>query len=143
MFDAPMFTTNKVAPASALFGSDVSVFPELDPAFAPMTDARVIGEALLKRFTTPRGSLPFHPSYGEDVRAWLNEGLTSADLHRLKSALEAQAEQEERIASCDVTLSVNAQAQQLTIGVFAVTGLGPFRFTITVGQLDASVVVDA
>lgn len=119
------------------FGSDVSVLPELDAGFAPMTGAQVLGQALFKRLTTPNGSLPFHPEYGEALQLWLNADLTSADLHRIGAAVETQCGLDERVDSVSAAVDFNPSSMRLRVRIFVVPVTGArLALTVSISQLD-------
>jgi hypothetical protein len=84
------------------FGSDISTVPTLDPSFATLTGPHVLSQALLRRFTTPLGSLVDDPTYGLDIREYLNTGINglagaqgAATLAQMKQDMESQAVLEE------------------------------------------------
>ena len=47
-------------------------------------------EAILWRLQTPRGSLFYDTSYGEDVREYLQSELTPATLHEMQGLIKSQ-----------------------------------------------------
>jgi phage baseplate assembly protein W len=129
------FVSQQLAAAGSGYGSDILVFPGLDETFNLVNDGRVLAEALGRRLTTPRGALPFHPDYGLDVRAWLNEGFTQDAAYRLKAAIERECEADERVASATSSVSFNLAAQSLRFKVSCATATGPFTFVMNVTSL--------
>ena len=123
------------AAAAVGLGSDISTFPDLDVTFALMTDRRVLAEATARRWLTPNGSLWKHPDYGEDVRAYLNAPMTTQKLQDLKTRLEAQAEQDERVQACTVFVSFDDDTKTINIQSALDDGNGEFQFTALVSQL--------
>lgn len=114
------------------FGSDISVFPDLDPGFGIITGTRVVAEAVAKRLLTPRGVLAGAPHYGFDVRALVNEYIRDRDQARLQSAIEREAEADERVkrASCQISYDSIAQVMHITVGIE--TDAGPFSLVLGV-----------
>lgn len=120
------------------FGRDISTFPDLDASLQDTDDPRLLGEVILRRLTTPRGKLSFHPDYGTDIRQYLNDAMTDARRSQIKSDVELEVLQDERFESC--VCSVTFINEVLRLSVLATTADGPFIFTIDVTQLTAVLV---
>lgn len=125
------------------FGTDVLCFPDLDGTFTVVGDGRVLSEALARRLSTPRGSLPFYPDYGFDVRAFLNESMSADDIYRFKAGVERECEADERVLSADASVSFEANASRLRLSVIVTTASGEYRFTLLVTQLTAELLQEA
>lgn len=125
------------------FGEDVSVFPTLSGSLALVSGRRVLGEALLKRFTTRRGQLPFHPDYGFYVQDYLHDGVTAEQLYFLKASIEAEAEKDERVDLANAILTFNQAEQKLTVQLEVQTQEGPFRFTLSITELTTALLEDS
>jgi hypothetical protein len=117
------------------FGQDFSTFPDLSGGMALLKGGRVLSEALLRRFSTNRGELPFHPDFGFNLRDFLSEGLTDEQLFYLKASMEAEAEKDERIDQAVVDLTFNRSTQALTARLRLLTAVGPYSLTLLVTQL--------
>jgi phage baseplate assembly protein W len=124
------------------FGTDVLCFPGLDETFSLASGGRVVAEALARRLSTPRGSLPFHPDYGLDVRAWLNDAISQDLLYRLKASAERECEQDERVEAVEVAVTYVQATQALRLRVTATTAQGPFRFTLSVSQVSIDLLAE-
>lgn len=125
----------QAAALSADVGSDVSTFPDLDVAFALMTGRRVLQEAIARRYITPKGALWKHPTYGCDIRRYLNRPMTTQVLAQIKQETEAEAEQEERVLACSNFVTFEDASQTLIIRVGLTDATGPFTFTAAVSKL--------
>lgn len=125
---------------SDTYGADVSTFPDLDPAFKPLTGQRAVAEAVARRWITPLGSLAYDETYGEDVRALLNAEADSPRLQALRGALVAQATADERVlaASVDLTVSGPTSGRTVTLKGRLTTDDGPFSLVLTITQLNAN-----
>lgn len=123
-------------------GSDVLVFPGLDETFTLVKDGRVLAEALCRRLTTPRGTLPFHPDYGLDLRSFLNESMTQDLLYRLKAAVERECELDERVVTASAAITFTPATQALRVRLSVTTGSGPFRFVLNVTSLTVQMLGD-
>lgn len=124
------------------FGTDVSTFPDLDPQFRLISGQRVVAEAVARRWLTPRGSVSYDETYGEDVRAYLHARVDGPRLRALEAALQAQAVADERVQSAVVTLSTStsgtAAGLRLRVTGRLTTAAGPFTLVLTVDQLGAN-----
>jgi hypothetical protein len=90
-----------------------------------------IAEAIVRRWTCPRGQNADDPDYGRDVRELLNRGLTSAEVLAEAGLLRAEAEKEETVDDCEVALVLNAAERSVTIAATVAPvdpTLTPFRF---------------
>lgn len=88
------------------YGTDLSCtddfaidFGEVDPR-----STRAISEALYRRLTTPRGSLPDDASYGYDVRAQLNRGATPVQIQAIGAAIKGECGKDDRVNDATVTI---------------------------------------
>lgn len=111
------------------FGFDVSTFPDLDPSFALISGNRVLAEVVLRRWSTPSGMFSYDPSAGVDVMLYLNKDIDSKRTNDLRRALQIEAEKDERIFSCVVTLTFDFAHSTLTISA-AITPLDGGTFTL-------------
>jgi hypothetical protein len=125
--------------ADDIFGLDGSTYPDLDPSFAPLLGLRAIGEALARRFETPRGLLPYDPDYGLDLRAWIGEDFDPRTTFQLRAQIEAEAEKDERILSATASVDASHAAQTLTIQLSVSTAEGSFALTLAIDRVSAAV----
>ena len=121
--------------AQAPLGTDVSTVPDLDGYFRLMTGLRVVGEALLRRLTTPPGGLFYDPDYGYDIRGLLNAPLTSADLARARIRIVAECQKDERVDTVEADLALNESTGRLTLSLLVATAAGPFKLTAAVSAV--------
>lgn len=94
-----------------------------------------IAEAILRRWTCPRGQNADDPDYGRDVRQILNRGLTNAELRAEAGLLRAEAEKEETVEDCEVGLVLDVRDRSVTISAVvtpADPALETFRFVAAV-----------
>jgi len=120
------------------FGTDISTFPDLDPAFTVISGPRVVIEALARRLTTPRGSLVSDPDYGFDLRQLLHLDTTPQDEGRLLAQMQAQIEADERVLGASVRF-VRSAGDTLRVVVRFRTLDGPFAFTLAVADAGAAI----
>lgn len=122
------------------FGSDLSCVKDLDPRCVVVTGRRLLAEAIVRRWITPRGGLIDDPNYGTDVTAYLNDDVKPSDIATLKSAMAAEAEKDERVNSCDI----DVQIPPFGTGVYTITALvhdnnGPFQLVVSVDTLSKDI----
>lgn len=119
------------------YGLDLSCVSDLSPTLAEVDPASpsAIVEAVIRRFTTPRGALEDDQDYGQDVRAACNRGVTARDLRALSGVLRGEAQKDDRVALANVTLQAAVNSRELSIQVFITPAdprLQDFAFTFAV-----------
>lgn len=113
-------------------------FADVDPA-----SPTAIVYATIRRWTTPRGMLPDDRDYGRDLRAYCNRGMTQEQLRGLAQSLASEAEKDDRVAECNITLVSVLVTRTLNITASITPHdptLAPFTFTFAV--TDGQVLVD-
>lgn len=123
-------------------GVDVDTAFGLPRRWNLCTGSKNVGNAIARRLSTPRGSLPSDLDYGYDVRALLNSGLTRAGMSQAKGAITAQVEKEERVLSvADIAFvfDTTTPAPTLKIGMNVDTDTGPFALVLAVSQVSIDV----
>ena len=126
--------------ANTDFGSDLSCTLDLDPRCIVVTGRRLLAEAVVRRWITPRGGLIDDPNYGTDVTAYINDDVTPRDIASLKSAMAQEAEKDERVNSCDISIEIPPQG----IGVYTITAVihdndGPFTLVASIDTISKDI----
>src|ERR1700679_3942196 len=67
---------------------------------------QAVSEATLRRWTTTAGQLVDDPTYGRNVYDLINADLSVAELASEGQFFAAEAEKDERVLSCQVTLTL-------------------------------------
>lgn len=117
------------------FGTGIDGVSDLPIRFNTVSGFRNLGNNIARRLQTPRGSLPWAPNDGYDVRALLSEGFT--DLSFIISAIEAEVEKDERVLSCSASYSFSGSRLILTLSVS--TAAGPFTLVLGVDALTVEI----
>ncbi len=138
--------TRIVAPSTEplLYGLDLSCVTDIEPTLAEVDPAspRAIIQAVIRRFTTPRGALLDDPDYGLDIRAVLSRGATQRDVRAISGSLQGEAQKDDRVARCEVKLVASLLTRRVDVSV-SITPEDPalkdFDFTFAV--TDASVLM--
>jgi hypothetical protein len=124
--------------ATSIFGKDTSCTSALRPGQF-VTGARLVGEALYRRLSTPRGMLrggDDEESYGFDLLGVIGSTQSDADAIALQGKIRNEALKDERIidAQVTVTLTRNGPAVSLDVLIEVTTGAGPFTLNIGVDE---------
>ncbi len=98
------------------------------------------GRALLAldiswRFRTPEGSLFTDRGYGYDLRQFLNESVTEAQLGAIAGRCELEALKDDRVTAARATLALEAidgTKRRLRLVLDLQDGDGPFKLVISV-----------
>ncbi len=101
------------------FGTDLSCLADLTAEGRMVTGFMVLAEALIRRWTTPRGMLLRFPNYGTDVRENLNEDVDALSLERIRAELRAEALKDERVHECTI-VEASTLAEVIATGVVRV-----------------------
>jgi len=125
------------------FGSDFSAITDIDAPLTVVDGTLGLGQALLRRITTPRGALWYAPDYGIDVRAYIN---TTTDPRVIEQAIESELLNEERIDDVTATLTVVSgsqltDGQSWSIALAVETDEGPFAFTLTIDLVTSTILL--
>ncbi len=121
------------------YGSDISTLPDLDETFSPISGRQVVAQAIARWLSTPRGSQPFYPTRGLDVRQWLNSRMGDAEVFALTSAVEAECEADERVLSASVEVDFTASTMSMRISISLALADGPFKLVLAVSQFDIQI----
>lgn len=107
---------------------------DLDPYFQIVSGATAVAHAVARRFLTPAGSLVWDEDVGLDLRDWLLECLSRAQLPAIASMVRTEALKEERVdsATADVTLGASGV---LTVTLSCTTAAGPFVLVLAASAL--------
>lgn len=139
-------TRQVVAPLSPFaYGVDLSCVSDVTSDLAEVGPSSVvaIGEALLRRLTTQRGSLPDDAGYGIDVNSYCNMGMSTQDVRDLGSKIRSEVTKDDRVDDAVVTVG-NPVSSQLSISI-QVTPVDPTLgvFTLTLSVVDGQVLLEA
>lgn len=128
------------------FGTEFSTFrggvPGLDPTFTEISGEILVVECVLRRWVTPKGSIPDLPNDGEDVRSYLQMRNSATSRARCKRNLEAEARKEDGVKQCDVTVEPNDEGLRIVGTIKTKTGKA-FRAVIDANQNDLAASVSA
>jgi hypothetical protein len=109
-------------------GTCMTCVTDIRPSMA--TGRRCHGEAIARRYQTPRGGLIDDPNYGFDLTGELNDDVTQADIARISSGAEAEALKDERTLAAAVSITFVGGA--LLVSVVLTDSAGPFLLVLSV-----------
>jgi phage baseplate assembly protein W len=117
-------------------GSCWSCLTDLTMPATMATGFRCVAEAIVRRWSTPRGGLVDDPNYGTDVTDLINDDLDKAAIAQMAHALRAEAEKDERVLSCETTVTLLGDSLIVTGKV--ATASGPFQLVVSVNSVTVS-----
>ncbi len=124
---------DRVAPDALGYGTDLSCVTDLTPALDEVDpqSTRAIGESLVRRLISPRGSVVDDQAYGYDLRGLCNRGVTNEQLLRVASLARAECLKDDRVIEARVTLVYAAQTKQLRVEIIVTPQASDATFTLT------------
>lgn len=127
------------------YGTDISCREDLAEDLHEVEGFELLGEAIVRRLDTPRGSLPDDPSYGISLSEYLNRGTTATGLREIASKIRGELRKDDRVADVAVPppeTSLDGSRMRVSITVTPVDArVGPFDMTLAVTS--AGVVLEA
>lgn len=126
------------------YGTDLSCVTDVTPSMDEVDpqSTRAIGEALLRRYQTPRSKLADDPDYGLDCRGMLNRGITTTELRVLSAQVHGEAVKDDRVDSAIAEVTFDDGALRVAIAVMPVDRtLG--TFTLTFAVTDGGLLLEA
>lgn len=123
------------------FGVDVDTFPDIDDSGRAISGPRVVMVMALRRLTTPRGSLDYDRDFGFDLRDYLNEDLSAADLATLQQEIASELTKDERVDDCSA--SVTLLDGLLRIRISLTTTTGDMNFTLAITDVSAEILSES
>lgn len=120
------------------FGRDLASFwgpqgPDID--FNEVSGIDVLLQRIIRRISTPKGSVVGCPNDCIDVRTYLGAGITNADVQGIQAEIQTQILRDEAVLSCNVTSSYNTTTRALSVAIRGSSALGPFSMTLSVSAV--------
>ncbi len=121
--------------ATTDYGSDFSCITDLDAKLSTVSGPLVVGQAILRRYITPRGGLWYDPEYGTDLRQFLNGARSRFAVAR---ACELEALKDDRVQQASAEVEITRDT--MTIVVRLTLADGPFALTVSVSSLTVEMI---
>jgi hypothetical protein len=142
-------TSNPLLPTTSPYGTDLGTFPnpaangaiDLDPGMIECTGRTLLAQSLVRRQTTPTGSVIDCPNDCLDLRGWLSNGLTQSQIQAQAGVIKTELLKDERVLDAQVQLTYNFATQTLVIVENITSGYGPFSMTLTVNAVTVTVLM--
>lgn len=99
---------------------------------------RIVAEAIIRRWLTPRGGLVDDASYGYDLTNAIGEDIGPSDLARMSQAAAEEAQKDERVRACYVTMGLITSGDGtpvLDVQARVETADGPFILVAAVSEI--------
>lgn len=117
------------------WGSCLATLPQggvidLTPDMQIATGRDVLAQSLIRRQTTPRGSVITSPNDCIDIRSYLSKGVTIAQLQALSSTIRSELLRDQRVNAVQVTITYDGATGKTTIQESIVSSYGPFLLTL-------------
>jgi hypothetical protein len=122
------------------YGLDLACVTDLSEEMRTTDDPRLIlGEALVRRWSTPRGMLLDDEDYGTDLAEFINDDVDALGLARIRAEARSEALKDERVINCTVASSTwDAQTETLYLA-FSIDAVELGTVTLKIAVTDVTV----
>lgn len=117
------------------FGTAISCVGDIASDGRMVTGFAVVGEAIARRWSTPRGRLIAYSNYGFDLTQYVNADMSARDIASLRAAAAAEAEKEETVEKCSVSAELDTLTGILTLTAKVDTAEGPFTLVVAASDV--------
>lgn len=104
------------------WGRDLACAVDLTPSMEEVSGERLLSDAIVRRLTTRRGSLPDARApglrdltYGLDLTSYLNRGITAQEIRALATKVRSELTKDDRIATVSVTVTPSPTGDRLDL----------------------------
>jgi hypothetical protein len=134
-------------PSQLPWGSCLATLPnakgmlDLTPDMQMATGRDVLAQSIIRRQTTPRGSVIVSPNDCFDVRSLLSAGMTLGQLQALSDTIRTELLRDQRVNAATVQISFNPLNNVTTITETITSSQGPFTLTLTLSAGNIAAVI--
>jgi hypothetical protein len=114
---------------------------DITPGMLESTGRAVLAERLVRRQTTPRGSVIDAPNECFDIREWLSKEFNDANMSKLRGTIKQELLNDVGVLTVDVVTTYDAAKRSFKVVESVVSSDGPFVLTLSVSQLSIDVLV--
>lgn len=142
----PRMVPTPVPGAPLGYGTDLSCVTDVTADFAEVdpTSVRAIGEAIIRRLISKRGSVLDDPNYGTNVREWLNHPFGPDTLQTYRDAVVTETLKDDRVASATCAIALDLLTKRMRIGLRIEPANPTLRvFTLTFAVTDSAVLIES
>jgi hypothetical protein len=128
------------------WGSCLATLPQngvidLTPDMQVATGRDVLSQSLIRRQTTPRGSVLTSPNDCIDIRAYLSKGQTRQQLQLLSQTIRQELLRDQRVTTATVAISYAVATSVTTITESILSSYGPFTLTLALSSGNISAIL--
>ena len=121
-------------------GTDLDCGPDLTGDMCVTSGRRLVAQCVLRRYLTPRGSLPDDQNFGLDLTAYLHDDVGPGDVGRIGAAMAAEAAKDERIKRASAVVALS-KGGGFTATVTLVDASGPFVLVLAVSSVGVTILL--
>lgn len=111
--------------------TDVWCLDDFLPHMPEIRGRTALAHRLARRWTCPRGRIPWLPNHGTDLRQFM---LTHASPSAIAQAAKAEALKDEQVEDIQIAVEVLDSGRQLELRPEVTDADGPFTFTLTITE---------
>jgi hypothetical protein len=115
---------------NCIMQSDGSI--DLDPGMGEVSGRTLLVQRVMRRVTTPRGSVVDAPNDCVDLRNVLRAGVLASTPTNLQIQLQQELQKEQGVSSPQVGVKYVQQTSTLTITMSMQSSYGPLNMTFTI-----------
>lgn len=113
----------------------------MDLSFATITGPRVCQETILRKLTCPPGSMD-DPTWGIDLRTYLNASVRSDELAALQARVRTEILREEYVDEAEVTILLSADGSLIVDIALTLADEETYEFAFALSATGIQVILD-
>lgn len=121
---------------------DVNGNVDITPGMLESTGRAVLAERLVRRQTTPLGSVQGSPNDCFDIRDWMSKEFDPKTISQLRGTIRQELLKDVGCLDVDVTMTYDVAAKKLTIKEQITSSSGPFTLTLAVTALTLDILLE-
>lgn len=114
---------------------------DITPGMLESTGRAVLAERLIRRQTTPIGSVQGAPNDCFDIKNWMSKEFDPKTISQLRGTIRQELLKDVGVLDVEVTMTYDQAAKKLTIREQVTSSTGPFVLTIAVTSLTLDILV--
>lgn len=114
---------------------------DITPGGLESTGRQVLAERLVRRVTTPRGSVEDVPNECFDIRDWLSKEFNAQTMSQLRATVRQEMLNDVGVIDCSVQVAFDNAAKKLTVRISVRSSEGNFVLTVNISQLTLDLLV--
>lgn len=122
------------------FGTALSCVSDIASDARTVSGFLVVGQAIARRWSTPRGRLIGFPNYGFDLTQYVNADMSPRDVAGMRAGAAAEAEKDERVDRCVVTAKLDTSTGEMTVTGQVDTAQGPFTLVVKASSVTVELI---